>query len=75
MRSIPDPIIEAIEAGIPPAKAFRVYSDTSIPELAEATHLEAERICMIEAGLAPTESEADAIGQALDVPSALLGDF
>ncbi|KAB0680035.1 hypothetical protein F6X38_10735 [Aureimonas leprariae] len=61
-----------MEVGIPAAKAFRVYSDTSIPELAEATQLEAGRICMIEAGVSPTLSEADAIGRALDMPTALL---
>lgn len=74
MQSIPAPIIEAMEVGIPAAKAFRVYSDTSIPELAEATRLEAERICMIEAGSTPTSSEVDAIGRALDIPAALLVD-
>jgi hypothetical protein len=72
MDDIPEPVMEAIEAGIPAAKAFRVYADTSIPELAEATHLEAERICLIEAGLEPTLSEATAIGRALDVPTTLL---
>lgn len=72
MHSMPDLVVEAIEAGISPAKAFRIYSDTSIPELAEATHLETGRICAIEAGYEPTDSEANAIGLALDVPTTFL---
>lgn len=75
IHSIPRPIAEAIEAGIPAAKAFRIYSDKSIPELAEATQLTAGRICMIEAGLAPTQSEASAIGRVLQMPMKLVDDY
>lgn len=72
MHSIPRAIVEAIEAGIPATKAFRIYSDKSIPEVAELAQLEPRRLCLIEAGLRPTRSEAMAIGRALDIPSRLV---
>ncbi|GGE24116.1 hypothetical protein GCM10011390_49410 [Aureimonas endophytica] len=72
MHSIPKTIAEAIEAGISPAKAFRIYSDRSIFELAEAAHVEPRRLCLIEAGLAPTPVEAMALVAALDMPPAFL---
>jgi hypothetical protein len=72
IRPIPSPIAEAIDAGIPAAKAFRIYADTSIPELAAVTQLAAGRICLIEAGMEPTDAEVSAISRALRIPAALM---
>ncbi len=72
-QPIPAPIAEAITAGVTPAKAFRIYANTSIPEVAEAARLETRRLCLIEAGVAPTVGEAAAIAQALSVSPHLIG--
>lgn len=70
--AIPDTIADALEAGIPASKAFRIYADRSIPELALAARIEPRRLADIEAGRRPRLDEVTALGAALQVPMHLL---
>lgn len=72
--AIPETIADALEAGIPASKAFRIYADRTIPELAEAACMEPCRLADIEAGRRPRLDELTALGVALDVPTHLLMD-
>jgi hypothetical protein len=70
--AIPDTIADALEAGIPAFKAFRIYAGRSIPELALAARMEPRRLADIEAGRRPRLDEVTALGTALAVPLHLL---
>ena len=72
--AVPDPIVDALEAGIPASKAFRIYADRSIWDLAAAASMEPRRLADIEAGRKPRLDELTALGAALRVPAHLLAD-
>ncbi len=72
--AIPDTIADALDAGIPASKAFRIYADRSIQELAFAASIEPRRLADIEAGLRPRLDEVTALGAALHIPAHLLID-
>lgn len=69
---IPEAVADALEAGVPAFKAFRIFADRSIPELADAAHMEPRRLADIEAGCHPRPDEVTALGLALRVPTRLL---
>lgn len=69
---IPEEVIEAIEDGVPPVRAFRVETEITVGELAEDTGILPARIDAIEDGATPKPDELKAIGEALHVPPDVL---
>lgn len=69
---IPEEVIEAIEDGVPPVRAFRVETEITVGELAEDTGIPPARIDAIEDGATPKPDELKAIGEALHVPPDVL---
>lgn len=65
---IPDEVIEAIEDGVAPVRAFRVETEITVGELAEDTGIPPGRIDAIEDGAPAKPDELRAIGEALHVP-------
>lgn len=71
-EGIPEEVIEAIEDGVPPVRAFRVETQITVGELAEDTGIPPDRIDAIEDGAPPKPEELKSIGAALHVPPAIL---
>lgn len=69
---IPEEVIEAIEDGVVPVRAFRVETEITVGELAEDTGIPPGRIDAIEDGAPAKPHELQAIGQALHVPADIL---
>ncbi|RYG40162.1 XRE family transcriptional regulator [bacterium] len=69
---IPEEVIEAIEDGVAPVRAFRVETEISVGELAEDTGIPPHRIDAIEDGAPAKADELKAIGEALQVPPDVL---
>ena len=65
-------VIEAIEDGVPPVRAFRVETEITVGELAEDTGIPPERIDAIEEGATPADDEIEAIAVVLHVPPEVL---
>ena len=70
--AIPELVADALEAGIPASKAFRIFADRSISDVARAARMEPGRLADIEAGRRARLDELTAIGAALHVPAHLL---
>lgn len=70
--AIPEEVIEAIEDGVPPVRAFRVETQITVGELAEDTGIPPDRIDAIEDGAPAKPDELKSIGEALHVPPDIL---
>lgn len=71
---VKDDIADAIDAGIPVEKAFRLSLNKSIEELATASGIDPHRLTRIEAGATPSDRELSKLGAALKVPPDILVD-
>lgn len=65
-------IADAIDAGIPVEKAFRISFGRSIENLATEADIDPHRLARIEAGATPSADELNRLGVALNVPADIL---